>query len=154
MDKMPKVLFLSRGNASRALMAEGFFRALAGDRFIPISAGTENASVNPVVTEVMSEAGIDISTQKPHEIASLFRENFHYVVALCDESRERYPLYPFTPNLLKRSVPDPIVGTGEPETRKQASREVRDQVRKMVEKLIETMNTPGVAFTKAHALAA
>lgn len=135
-------------------MAEGFLRALAGNHFIPVSAGTEGASVNPMAIEVMSEAGIDISTHKPQEVASLFRENFHYVVTLCDESRERHPLYPFTRNLIKWSVLDPEVGAGEPETKKQASRKVRDQVRNMVEKLIETMNAPGFAFPKTHPLAA
>jgi hypothetical protein len=32
MDKAPKVLFLSRGSASRGLIAEGFLPALAGDQ--------------------------------------------------------------------------------------------------------------------------
>jgi arsenate reductase (thioredoxin) len=154
MDKAPKVLFLSRGDASRAQIAEGFLRSLAGNRFIPLSAGTESAGVSPLALEVMSEAGIDISTQRPREVASLFRETIRYAVALCDEPRERHPLFPFTPNLLTWSVSDPDVATGEPEARKQVFRQVRDQIRSMVEELIETMNQPENAFAKAHAKAA
>ncbi|MGD1212451.1 MAG: arsenate reductase ArsC [Candidatus Acidiferrales bacterium] len=154
MDKTPKVLFLSRGNASRAQIAEGFLRVLAGNRFIPHSAGTESADVSPLAVEVMSEVGIDISTQRPREVASLFRETFRYAVAVCDEPRERYPLFPFTPNLLRWSVSDPEVATGGLEARKQMFREVRDQIRGMVEELIETMNQPDSAFAKAHAAAA
>jgi len=152
MDKIRKVLFLSRGSASRGQMAEGFLRVLAGNQFIPYSAGTEAAGVSPLAAEVMGEVGIDISTQEPREIASLFRETFHYVVALCDEPRQRYPVFPFTRNLLRWSVSDPEVATGE--ARKQVFREVRDQIRSRVEELIETANQRDSGFAKIHAVAA
>jgi arsenate reductase (thioredoxin) len=154
MDKIPKVLFLSRGNASRAQMAEGFLRVLAGSQFIPLSAGTESAEVSPLAMEVMSELGIDISAQRPREVGSLFRETFRYAVAVCDETRERYPVYPFTRNLLRWRVSDPEVATGESEARKQVFRQVRDQIRSRVEELIETANQPDRAFANARAAAA
>ena len=154
MDKIPKVLFLSRGNASRAQIAEGFLRILGGGRFIPLSAGTESADVSPLAMEVMSEVGIDISTQRPREVGSLFRETFRYAVAVCDEPRERYPVYPFTRNLLRWSVSDPEAAAAEPEAKKQAFRQVRDQIRNRVEELIETTNQPDSTFAKAHASAA
>jgi len=150
MDKIPKVLFLSRGNASRAQMAEGFLRDLAGGRLIPLSAGTEAAEVSPLAMEVMSEAGIDISTQRPREVASLFRETFRYAVTLCDEPRERYAVYPFTRNLFRWSVPDPEAVADGPETKKQAFRQVRDQIRSRVQELIETASQPDSAFLYVH----
>jgi len=85
--------------------------------------------------EVMSEVGIDISAQRPRELGSLFRETFRYAVAVCDEPRERYPVYPFTRNLLRWSVPDPETAAAEPDARKQAFRQVRDQIRNRVEEL-------------------
>ena len=154
MDKTPKVLFLSRGNASRAQIAEGFMRALAGNQLITFSAGTEDASVSPLAVEVMSEVGIDISIQQPREVASLFRDNFRYAVALCDEPRERHPIFPFTRNLLTWPVLDPEVAASEPEARKQAFRQVRDQIRSKVTELIDKMNQPESAFAMAHAKAA
>jgi len=155
MNKIPKVLFLSRGSASRAEMAEGFFRSLAGSQFLPFSSGTENEGVSPLAVEVMSEAGVEISAQKPSETGSLFQQNFQYVVALCDESRERYPLYPFTPNLLKWNVRDPEAGGDGPEGRKQAFLQVRDQIGGMVKDLVEMMHQPAASvFAKAHAHAA
>ena len=150
MDKIPKVLFLSRGNASRAQMAEGFLRVLAGNRFVPVSAATESSSVNPLAIEVMSEVGIDISTQKPREVRSLFRETFPYVVTLGDEPRERYPLYPFTRNVLRWSVADPEVSTDELEAKRQAFRQVRDQLKDRVQDLIVAMNQPDRVFAKVH----
>lgn len=154
MDKIRKVLFLSRGSASRGQMAEGFLRALAGERYAPFSAGTETGTVHPLALEVMSEAGIDISAQKPREIASLFRETFPYVVVLCDESRERSPVYPFTRNLVKWSLPDPEVAAQDREANKQAFRQVRDQMRGRVEQLIQTMNQANASFAHVHAPAA
>ena len=151
MDKIPKVLFLARGNASRAHMAEGFLRHLAGNRFAPFSAGTESTDVSPLATEVMSEAGVDISTQRSREIASLFRETFHYVVVLCDPPRERHPLYPFARNLVKWSVPNPEVGNGGPNGRKHGFRQVRDQLRSRVEELVQTMNQSGFANVQTAA---
>ena len=154
MGKTPKVLFLSRGNASRGLIAEGFLRVLAGDRYIPCSAGTDAAAVSRLATEVMREAGIDISSQEPREPASLFRDTFNYVVVLCDASRERYPVYPFTRNLLKWSVPDPEVVGGEPNARKQAFRQVRNGMKGRVQELVQTLKQTGSAFAEPRAAAA
>lgn len=154
MEKTPKVLFLSRGNASRAQIAEGFMRVLAGNRFIPFSAGTESASVSPLAVEVMSEVGIDISVQQPREVHSLFRENFRYAVALFDEPRERHAIFPFTRNLLTWPVTDPEVAASELKARKQVYRQIRDQIRSRVEQLIEMMNQSDRALAKGYATAA
>ena len=110
--------------------------------------------MNPLALAVMSEVGIDVSTGRPREVASLFRENFRYAVAMCDEPRERYPVYPFTRNLLKWSMSDPEIATGRPEERKQVFRQVRDQIRSRVEELIETTNHTDSGSARAHAAAA
>lgn len=154
MHKISKVLFLSKGSAARGQMAEGFLRFLGGDRFIVSSAGSDGAGVSPLAVEVMREVGIDISTQKARKVTSVFREPFQCVVSLCDEPRERYPLYPFTTGFLRWSVPDPEAATGEPETRKEAFRQVRDQLRKQVEKLIEALEPKERAIAMAHAAGA
>ena len=154
MDKIPKVLFLSRGSASRGQMAEGFLRLLGGDRFIVFSAGSDGADVSPLAVEVMLEVGIDITTQQPSKVATIFREAFHCVVALCDASRERYPVYPFTGKILRWPVPDPEVATGEPEERKEVFRKVRDQLRNRVEEFIEALEPKKRAKATAQAAAA
>ena len=40
-----KVLFLSTGNATRSLIAEGFLRSLTGDRFDIVSVGVERSAL-------------------------------------------------------------------------------------------------------------
>jgi arsenate reductase (thioredoxin) len=157
MEKIPKVLFFSRGSASRVQMAEGFLRSLAGNRFNPVSAGADTKAVHPLAAEVMREVGIDISTQKSREISSLFRETFQYVVVLGDEPRERFPLYPFARRLLKWSVPNPEIAAAEPEAQKQMFRQVRDRMKNQVEELIqatEATNAAGAPFISVRAAAA
>jgi arsenate reductase len=47
-------------------MAEAFFNRMAKGKAVALSAGTQPVSeINPVVTEVMHELGIDVSNQKP-----------------------------------------------------------------------------------------
>ena len=46
-------------------MAEGFFRKYAPKEYEAITAGTMPVSeINPLAVQVMSEVGVDISTQK------------------------------------------------------------------------------------------
>lgn len=65
-DGRPVVLFLCTHNAGRSQMAMGFFRAMAQDRAIAWSGGSEPGSeVNPVAVQAMAEVGIDISCEFP-----------------------------------------------------------------------------------------
>jgi arsenate reductase (thioredoxin) len=70
----PKVLFLSKGNAVRSQMAEGFLRSFAGDHFETASAGTESTTINPLAVEVMAEDGIDISKRRSRTVRELFQD--------------------------------------------------------------------------------
>ena len=46
-----KVLFLSTGDATRSLIAEGFLRSLTGDQFDVASAGVKPGVLNPLATQ-------------------------------------------------------------------------------------------------------
>ena len=65
-DARPTVLFLCVHNAGRSQMAMGWFKALAGDRAVAWSGGSEPSSqVNPAAIEAMAEVGIDITEEFP-----------------------------------------------------------------------------------------
>lgn len=65
-DNRPTVLFLCTHNAGRSQMALGYFRALAGDRAVAWSGGSEpGTEVNPAAIAAMAEVGIDISGEFP-----------------------------------------------------------------------------------------
>jgi protein-tyrosine-phosphatase len=65
-DRLPTVLFLCVHNAGRSQMALGWFTALAGERAVAWSGGSEPGDqVNPAAIEAMAEIGIDISREFP-----------------------------------------------------------------------------------------
>jgi hypothetical protein len=58
----PRILFACIGNSARSQMAEGFARALAGDRIEVRSGGSRPLGyVLPEAIQVMREKGIDVS---------------------------------------------------------------------------------------------
>ena len=66
MPDRPSVLFVCVHNAGRSQMAMGFFTALAGDRAIAWSGGSEpGIEVNPAAIAAMAERGIDIAGEFP-----------------------------------------------------------------------------------------
>lgn len=65
-DGKPVVLFLCVHNAGKSQMALGFLNALAGDRAIAWSGGSEpGSSLNQYSVEAMAEIGIDIRGEFP-----------------------------------------------------------------------------------------
>lgn len=78
------ILFVCEGNRARSQMAEGFFNAWAPPGWRGISAGTKpKESVHPDAVELMREAGIDISTQKPKPLDMNVARSAWRVVAMC-----------------------------------------------------------------------
>ena len=128
----PKVLFFSTGDSTRSQMAEGFLRAFAGDRLVGVSTAVQTPERNPLTVEVMKEVGVDISEQHAEALPQSLKEHFAYVITVCDASRERFPIWPFTRNLFHWSLPDPTDAKGSPEERKTAFRRVRDEIRQKV----------------------
>ncbi|HSL52242.1 MAG TPA: arsenate reductase ArsC [Candidatus Deferrimicrobiaceae bacterium] len=122
----PRVLFLCTHNSARSQMAEGFLRAMAGDRFEVGSAGTEKTSVNPLAIRVMAERGIDISGQTSKLYSDL--ESWDCLITVCDDANERCPWVPGSVERLHWSFPDPSRATGTEEERLVVFRRVRDQI--------------------------
>jgi arsenate reductase (thioredoxin) len=139
MNKKPKVLFLSRGNAARSQIAEGLLRKMAGGRLEAASAGTEPSTLNQLAVEVMAEEGVDISQQKSNSVKELFRERFAYVVTIFDGAKERSAVFPFATNLERWSLSDPSSAGGSPEQKKSVFRQVRDQIRGKLEDFLKRL---------------
>lgn len=125
---MTKVLFLCVHNSARSQMAEGFLRALAGDRFEAGSAGTEKTSVNPLAIRAMAERGIDISGHTSKRYEDVMQKPWDYLVTVCDDANERCPFVPGAVKRLHWSFEDPSRATGDDEQRLATFRRVRDQI--------------------------
>ncbi len=130
----PKALFLCTGNSARSQMAEGYLRHAAGDHFEPLSAGIEPKGVNPLAIEAMHEIGIDISHQKSKHVASFLGQYIPYIVTVCDNARERCPIFPRTFKFLHWSFEDPAAAKGSHEEQLVVFRRVRDEIAQKIDK--------------------
>jgi arsenate reductase len=109
-------------------MAEGFLRAVAGDRVEAGSAGTEKTSVNPLAIRVMAEHGIDLGAHRSKLYSDVASESWDYLITVCDDANERCPWVPGSVTRLHWSFPDPSRATGTEEERLVVFRRVRDQI--------------------------
>ncbi len=89
-------------------MAEGFLRAIGGERFAVESAGTKATRVHPLAIAAMRELGIDISTQRSKSVDEV-GEGWDIVVTVCDS---HCPVPPRTGMRLSWRFPDPSAATG------------------------------------------
>ena len=132
-----RVLFVCVHNSARSQIAEAFLNALAGDRFEAVSAGLEPGKLNPLVVEVMKEAGIDISRNQTKSAFDLFKkgELFSYVITVCDAaSAEQCPLFPgLLTAQIHWSFPDPSAFTGTYEEKLAQTRILRDTIKDKIE---------------------
>lgn len=131
-----KVLFLCTGNSCRSQMAEGFARALAGDRWEVYSAGTNPVGVNPRAVQVMAEVGIDISGQTSKAVDLEILHAADVVVTLCGDARDSCPVTPPGVRRLHWPLEDPAKATGTEEEILHKFRQVRDEIKKRVEELL------------------
>lgn len=123
-----RVLFLCTHNSARSQMAEGFLRAMAGDRFEAQSAGTEQTSVNPLAIRVMAERAIDISGHTSKVYDGLIGERWDYLITVCDDANERCPIVPGVAKRLHWSFDDPSRAPGPEAERLVVFRRVRDEI--------------------------
>lgn len=131
MDKV-RILFLCTGNSCRSQMAEGFARALAGDRVEAHSAGIEKHGMNPLAVKAMAEAGVDITGQHSKTVDELEPGEFDYVVTLCGHAGENCPFFPARTRVVHVGFDDPPAlakGAANDEEAMAHYRRVRDEIR-------------------------
>ena len=131
MTTKPNVLFLCTGNSCRSQMAEGFLRTYGGERLNAYSAGTEPAGlVHPLAVQVMAEKGIDISAQKPKNVAEyLGRLPIRDLIIVCDGANDRCPqIAPGTMNRVFWPFDDPAAFVGSSVETLDEFRRVSDEI--------------------------
>ncbi len=137
----PSILFLCTRNSCRSQMAEGWLRALKGDRFEAFSAGLEKSHVDPRAIQVMAEAGVDISRQYSKQADDLGRE-FDFVVTVCDHASERCPFFPARTRVIHKGFEDPPRLAKSARSEEEALshyRRVRDEIQRFVESIEEVL---------------
>ena len=113
-------------------MAEAFFRKYALNKFHVASAGTKPISkVNPIVSQVMKEIGLDIENKTPKSLSNEMLDNSIAVNMGCMD-KESCPAL-FVKDVLDWGISDP---KGKPidEVRK-----IRDQIEIKVKELVKNL---------------
>jgi arsenate reductase len=133
MTDRKSVLILCTGNSAGSQMAEGLLRHEAGGRFDVLSAGTKPAQVRPEAIAVMAEIGIDISGHRSKSVDEFTGQTFDFVITLCDNAYESWPVFPCKTQGLRWSIDDPVPAAGSEEQRKVAFRRIRDELHERIE---------------------
>ncbi len=147
MNEKINVLFLCTGNSCRSQMAEGWARALKGDRIDAFSAGIETHGLNPYAVKVMAEVGVDISQQSSKLVDELLDIKFAAVVTVCGHAQENCPWFPGGGKVIHVGFDDPprlarqLADKGaDAEAQLDCYRRVRDEIKAYIETLPESLN--------------
>ncbi|MFN8705719.1 MAG: arsenate reductase ArsC [Planctomyces sp.] len=135
--KRKRILFLCTGNSCRSQMAEGFLRALFGDRFEALSAGAKPAGyVHEKAIQAMAELGIDISGQTSKHIRNFLpplEELPDVIIGVCSTADENCPVFPAAVERWHWPFDDPFHAQGTEEQKQAEFRRVRDEIRTRIE---------------------
>ncbi len=141
-----KILFLCTGNSCRSQMAEGWARHLKSDVIEAYSAGIEKHGMNPHAIKVMAEADVDITGHHSKTVTELGPIEYDYVVTVCGHANEHCPLFTGKAKVIHVGFDDPPKLTKhlpDGEEKLAIYRRVRDQIRKFVETLPESLEGVG-----------
>lgn len=139
MTDKKRVLILCTGNSARSQMAEGILRTDGGGRFEVFSAGTKASFVRPEAIQAMAEIGIDLSGHRSKNVDEFIRQEFDFVITVCDHANEICPVFPGKTQRIHHSFEDPPApGVEDDETRLSIFRRVRDEIRIWMRKFIQT----------------
>ena len=123
-------------------MAEGWAKTLKSDEFNVYSAGLETHGLNPYAVKVMNEAGVDITNQQSQLLTEFDDVKFDYVVTVCSSAHESCPFFPREATVVHYGFEDPpkmVPADADDETKLDAFREVRDQIKAYVETLPQSL---------------
>jgi len=125
------VLFVCVHNSGRSQMAAGFTSHLGGDKVVVRSAGSApRESISPIVIEVMSEVGIDITHEFPKPLTDeVVRASDAVITMGCGDACPIYPGKRYEDWVLDDPADQSI----------EAVRVIRDEIKKRVEQLLSEL---------------
>jgi arsenate reductase len=136
-----KILVLCTGNSCRSQIADGYLKHFAGDRAEVYSAGVETHGVNPRAIAIMAEDGIDISQNTSNNVSEYTGIDFDYVITVCDNAKERCPVFPSKAKQFHHNFPDPAKATGTEEVVMAEFRKVREMIKEYTRNFVaENLN--------------
>lgn len=131
-----KILVLCTGNSCRSQMAEGYLKYFGSEKADIYSAGIEAHGVNPKAIIVMKEDGVDIAQQISNSIEDYVGIDFDLVITVCDNAKEKCPVFPTAAIKLHQNFEDPAKTTGNEEEVLKHFREVRNAIKSYCAKFV------------------
>lgn len=121
-------------------MAEGLFRAVAGDKYNVFSAGVDPTTINPLAIKAMDEIGIDIHEQKSKNIKEfLGKMSIDYAIFVCSQAEEECPyIYTYALNKISWPFDDPAAAEGSEEEKIAKFRETRDLIKGRIQEWLDS----------------
>lgn len=136
MGDLPEaVLFVCSQNAVRSPMGEALLKHLLGHRIYVDSVGVRAKEIDGFAIEVMDEIGIDLSRHRSKSFDDLEDSSYDLIISLSPEAQHRAVEMTRTMACEVEfwNTFDPTLIEGNRETRLDAFRAVRDQLRKRIE---------------------
>ena len=133
MSERKKILILCTGNSARSQMAEGLLKHMTKNRYDVFSAGTKPSIVRPEAIKALAEIGIDISGNRSKSVEEFVNDKIDFVLTVCHHAKENCPYFPAKTRVIHHSFEDPAEVSGGEETRLEAFRKIRDEIKKYFE---------------------
>ena len=136
---MKNILFLCTGNSCRSQMAEAFAKSLLNDPSCVFSAGIEKHGLNPMMSKVMNEIEVDMSSHSSKTVEELPEKEWFMVVTVCSHAEENCPFLPALHHVHLPFDDPPSLSRGliDEEEILAIYRRVRDEIRKGVDSLLQ-----------------
>lgn len=126
---MKNILVLCTGNSCRSQIAHGYLQHFAKGQATVYSAGVETHGVNPKAIATMLEDGIDLSHHTSNHVDEYRDMDFDFIITVCDNAKERCPIFPSSAKQFHYNFPDPAKATGTEEEIATQFRLVRNMIK-------------------------
>lgn len=137
MSLMEKILVLCTGNSCRSQIAHGYLEHFAQGKAEIYSAGVETHGVNPRAIATMKADGIDISHHTSNNVNEYTGIDFDLIITVCDNAKERCPVFPSKAQKFHHNFPDPAKATGTEEQITAEFARVRQMIKEYCENFVK-----------------
>lgn len=110
-------------------MAHGYLESLGKSKVNVWSAGIETHGLNKEALAAMRRDGIDISNHTSNLIDEYADINFDFVITVCDNAKERCPIFPSKAIKFHQNFEDPSKFNGNEAERLAEFDRVRNQIK-------------------------
>lgn len=130
------VLFSCTMNSVRSPMAEALLKHLLGHRIYVDSVGVRKGEIDPFAVEVMDEIGIDLSKHRAKSFEDLEDSSYDLIISLSPQAQHKAVEMTRTMACEVEfwNTFDPSLTEGSREMRLEAYRQVRDILKRQIEK--------------------